>query len=640
MSNLNASEVTEIVNALDMDFEVLRADARNRYDLYALRRDPYVPDEIAREGKLRMLSPLLIHAAQSIRADILMNPTEFTVFPLARERDGSIAQKAEKLAENLERSLAVNWGRLNEGRAIDMDVIWHQLVSPFAVLMLEFQELFIPDQPEWMDDKAYAKLVSDAEHTHLPWHLTVPDPLTCSWVEKDGRPVIFARRYKMLVRDLEAAYSKAPGSVNPDANLVLDGDVLKWVSDDYTRDVSHYKAGFKEVDVMWLDDGENIYHVCQHPGKQVSELLWRGPNPTGRVSAFIVPGNTTPSRKPEDRYEPFLLPLMQSVMQTNNLRSMRATAARNVAGPQRYIAINPEVAKLYIARGEKIPDIKWRHNTMPSVTGDIRSLPSEVPPDWDLVEQGVNAEQQRFLPSPFVHIIDPSVLKAATATSILQAAEAGLRMYGPMMSAYDAVKLDISESMIASIKNGFVDAEIFSHATGEEVVRGLNLERGQVYRMNLQAVDFPHRIHVRTYSRSQAQAAAEYDLALRKWTLPDGSKGPATMDDVITAAGYTDVVAQKMKLAEEAMVENLDPWIQEQAIQAASKEIFYDSGIQLNVGQPIGADGQPTGQPGGGLPRGKTPARVPSTTQHMTSPLVAGPAGGSSGEFLGDQAGA
>src|SRR5690606_23035538 len=110
---------------------------------------------------------------------------------------------------------------------------------------------------------------------------------------------------------------------------------------------------FQEVEMLWLDDGEYIYHIAQNPGAGLQqngeedgtlpggELLWRQPNPTGRVTAFIIPGNLTPARRPEDRYEPFLLPLMQVVMHMNNIRSTRATAARNLAGPHTYIAVDP-----------------------------------------------------------------------------------------------------------------------------------------------------------------------------------------------------------------------------------------------------------------------------------------------------------
>ena len=106
---LDYQEVSEIVESLHRDFAVLRERADARYELYAMRRDPYVPEDIAREGKFRINSPLLMNSAREIRADLMMNPTEFMVVPLARE-SGGISRRMEASSENLERSLAIIWG--------------------------------------------------------------------------------------------------------------------------------------------------------------------------------------------------------------------------------------------------------------------------------------------------------------------------------------------------------------------------------------------------------------------------------------------------------------------------------------------------------------------------------------------------
>ena len=621
MTQLEYSDITEIVTSLDLDFQTLRTDAHRRYELYAMRRDPYVPEEIAREGKLRMLSPLLIDAAKAIRSDIMMNPTEFTVFPLARERDGSISRKTEVQAENLERAQAIIWGRLNEGRRIDREIVWHQLVSPFGVMILEFNELALPDQPEWMKDEAYVNYTEQIEHDWMPWSIYVPDPLTCSWIERDGRPILFARRYKVLARDAEELYSKKRGSVNPEANLRLTKDGFNWVSDDYERDSNAYKAGFQEVEMLWLDDGKYVYHVTQNPGSGTGQVVWAAPNPTDQVTAFVVPGNTTPSRKPEDRYEPFLLPLMQSVLQINDLRSMRATTARNIAGPNTYIAVDPEVAKLKIQRGEKFEEIRWKKNVTHQILGKVESFPSELSPDWDRVENAVTEEMQRFLPSPFVHIIDPAVLKAATATSILHAAEAGLRLYGPLMAVYDAAIRDVMEVVEQSVRMMYPDLDMPVFATGEERTRNHRVAEGSVYRFSLDAIDFPHRLLVRTRGMSQAQAAAQYELALSQWVLPDGSKGPATYDDLLDAANVTDRVAQKMKLAKEAALSSVDPWLRQMAMESAAARIFLESGEQLPLGPEGAAEQQPSG--------------MPNQAQRMASPLIPPPSGGSASGLEG-----
>lgn len=619
MSDLDFQSLLDLASGLENDFEPLREAARRRYDLYGLRKDPYVPDDIAREGKMRVLSALLINSAKTVRADLMMNPTEFGVIPLARERDGSITPKMQTMAENLERALAVIWGRLNEGRRIDRDIIWHQLISPFGVMQLEFSPFVQPDQPEWMSDEAYVDVVQNAEREWMPWSIYLPDPMTCSWMERNNRPVVFARRYHMLLRDLENEYSARVGSVEPDKYLRLDGGRFKWTSHDYPLDRSYAKAGFLEVEMLWIDDGETIYHVCLDPvdSGRTGLLLWSCPNPTGRVTAFVVPGNVTPYRDPVDRYEPFFLDLMNGLSTLNDVRSTRATAARNLAGPHTYVALNPEIVRAYQARGEKLPtSVRWRKGEMHYLLGEVRAMPSELSPDFERVEAAVNEEVQRYLPSQFVNVVDPAVLKAATATSILYSAEAGVRIYGPLMSAYDSSIRDVMESIVISVRQYYPDQDISLYATGEEVASGRPLSRGSVYRFNADSVRFAHKLLVKTRGMTQAQAAAQYDLVLRQWVLPDGTKGPATRDDLIDAANYTDRIAQKMKLAEEAILDQVDPWIQHVAVMAIRDEILLDSGIEL----PIGNQGVP----------GQEPSAIPGGAQRMDAPAVSRVEGGSS----------
>lgn len=631
MDKLDYTEVSEIVQGLDDEFEPLRTDARRRYDLYRMEKEPYVPDDIAREGKFRMLSPLVMHSATSIRADLMMNPTEFSVFPLARESDNTISKTNQQKAENLERALAVIWGRLNEGRFVDREVIWHQLVSPFAIIQLEFNDYAPPDQPEGMSDSAYVRLINQYDSNWLPWRLYVPDPMTCSWVERAGKPILFARKYKVRIRELEDIYNKNRSSTEPDSMLVFDNNRFKWVSDDYDWTKHTPISGTQEIEVSYLDDGKHIYSTVHHPGMPDEGLILSCiPNYAGRVASFIVPGNTTPDRAPENRYEPFLLPLMQAVNQINDIRSIRATAARNLAGPKNYVPLDPDVVKEYVRRGEKLPTgHQWRNNNeVPYLMGKVESLPSELSQDFDKVEERLAEDMARFLPSPYINIVDPAVLKSATATSILHAAEAGLRTYGPLMSVYDAAIRDISEAIIFSYATYFSDPEnelpdLKLYASGDERAGGKPLDKGTFYKMTQPAINFPYKLIVRTRSMSQAQASAQYESKLSQWILPDGSKGPATMEDLIEAANYTDTGAQMMKLAEESMLQTIDPWLQAQAIEAAKEEIFMSDGILLPIGQQDAAMGAPP--PG----QETNPSAMPNTAQRMDAPLVSGPQGGS-----------
>lgn len=618
--DLTYTEIMEAADYLEQRFKPLYEDAKNRYSLYTLRKQPDISEDIARQGQVNILSSLVTHSAHTIRADLLVNPTEFTVIPLAREGGGVPANDAKK-ADNLERSLATMWSQLNEGRRIDKEIIWHQLVSPFGVMILECTGIDLPDQGE-MSNTEFAAFLERYKRTRVPWRVVMPDPLTCFFDGESDTPKLMVRRYKQLAREVERSYGGRKDFKEGNPKLI-DGR-WDWVSEDYEENASRhqYPSFLTEVDMVWLDDGHNIYHVALNKADNKGQLVWKGVNPFGRVSGFIVPGNVTPMRNPEDKYEPFLWSLMQGVDGINMIRTTRATASRNAAGPDSYIAVDPEVVKIYEENKKPLPKShRWKRDELPYIIGEIKQRPSMVDPDMDKLEAGLMNDIQRFLPSPFVHILDPAVLKAATATSILHAAESGLRLYGPLMSSYDSQIKALCDAAIHSLNTYYKDETFYSYATGDEVANGKRLKAGEVYSFSNRDTDFAYRINVRTRSMSQAQASAQYEQAVSQWILPDGSKGPATFDDLIEAANYTDKEAQKEKLAAEALLQQIDPILRKLAMARAIPKIEMETGIQIPAEQ--------LGLFMGGQAPAAQPSGMPNTAQRLDAPLVAGPEGGS-----------
>lgn len=623
---LSYNEIMDSVLSLEIDFKPLRDDARNRYALYTRRREPDISPEIAREGQVDMLSPMVTYAANTIRADLLMNPTEFMTIPLARERDGRIPKDDAKKADNLERALAIIWSRINDGRRVDREIIWHQLVSPFGVMILECGEREVPSQPDGMSAKVYTHILENWEREWMPWSVITPDPMTCAFQERSGKPTIFVRRYKQLIRDVERLYSRKRGDFE-DMDLRFDGANWVWkrMSDDYEPSVYFQSMNsLKECEMLWLDDGVNIYHVALGLYGKGGQIVWQGQNPIGRVSAFVVSGSSTPFRNPQDKYEPYLLPLMQVVDQINNIRTTRATASRNVSGPRTYIPLDPEIVKMYEAAGKKLPVThRWKANETPYLLGPVMEAPAHVDPDLDKIEGALLGELERLMPSPFVHIVDPAVLKAATATSILHAAETGLRMYGPLMSAYDSAIKSLCEGIVFSAVNFYdEDARVYAYATGEEMARGKNLTEGNIYFLNAEAADFSHRLQVKTRSMTQAQAAAQYDSVLKQWILPDGRRGPATFEDLVDAANYTDKAAQIEKRAAEDILDRIDPVIDQMALAQFYAKMKSKTGMDL----PLipGAEQQES-----------SPSRLPNSGQRMDAPFINPLEGGSEATMTG-----
>ena len=331
---------------------------------------------------------------------------------------------------------------------------------------------------------------------------------------------------------------------------------------------------------------------------------------------------------------------MQTVDQLNKIRTIRATASRNAAGPSTYIPLDPQVVLQYAKDNKPLPkSLKFKASETPYTLGEVKEKPMMIDPDMDKLETRLSEDLQRFLPSPFASVLDPAVLKAATATSILHAAESGMRLYGPLMSAYDGAIRDLFEGIVASISRYYKDEPVYTYAMGDEMVRGVNLKQGEAFSLSNKSIDFPFRLTVKTRSMTQAQASAQYDLVLKQWILPDGSKGPATFDDLLDAANYPDKEAQKEKLAAERILNSADPVIQQIALAYAFARIQQNTSVDVatmygamagGADGAMGSGGPPSfpGQEGGGASQAK-PA-MPNQAQRMDSPMLTGPQGGSS----------
>ena len=617
---LTFSEITELANTLHNKFATLRKDAEARYNLFSLRREPEIPDDLAREGQVNVLSPLVEHSANSIRADLMMNPTEFVVIPLARD-NGKVREDDQTKSDNLERALAVIWNQLNDGRRIDKEIIWHQLVSPFGVMVLESHPLEIPDQGD-MDDAEYADYVDDLKRSHIPWSISTPDPMTFSVLMHKGEEKLAVRKYRQVVREVRKTYSK------PGADLVLKDKRWEIVEDDTSTEQrkSWINAAddYEDVEMIWLDNGEDIYICAMNlaDNEKTGTLIHHCPNPFGRVSAFVVGSNVTPLRDPEDMWMPYLHPLMQAVDVINMIRTIRATASRNVSGPDTYVALDPQTIVAHLTAGKELPrEVRWNTDAsrLPYMLGEIKERPAHVDMDLDKLEMQWNKEMEQYTPSPFVNVLDPSVIRAATASAILHSAEASLRLYGPLMSAYDSAIKRVMEAIIYDCKHNY-DEKLYFYANGEEVAGGTNLKEGALYALNSDSLKFAYRLTVRTRAMTQSQAAAQYDLALKMRTLPDGSPGITTIDDLIEAGNFSDKEGQKRALAKEEMLRNIKPQLQQLALARAMVHIEYETGLPMTPPPPP-MDGEKPGGGGGNLP---------NSAQRMDAPMVIGPEGGSS----------
>lgn len=624
-------EIYDQVIALEADFVTFRGEDEQRVDLYTMRRSVDLIEDIARDGQVDILSPDLIYEASKIRADLLAMPVEFTCYPTGRDERGGIKHRDQVRADLIERATAVWWGQQNRGKRLDTSVIWRQLIDRLAIVILECKENAPPDQKRGQSDREYEIDLDSWQQTKNLWRTFEVEPRTCAWEEKEDIPTLLVRRYKQLawktMRDYRGRGPKGPG-----AQLSLEDGKWDWVSDEYVVYETRNAAGggsqavganrLRELEMVWMDDGEWIYICALNDDGKSGLVVYAAPNPVGRVSGVLVPGNKVPLRRPEDRYEPFLWPLMMDTEQLNVIESMRATAAKNVTGANEYVALDPEVAKHIMINGKDLPaPHEWQPGETPYLPGELKTRATPLSEDWDKLEERIEARAARHRLAPVV-AEDPDAAKAGTAAGLLANLESHMRQLNPLVTNWDLAKVQLAEMFHYSIRKGiYADAKGSDYgqfrfpATGKERAHGKTLKAGEVYTLDASTFDFPYEFEAESKQHTEAQAAARYAGKLAQYILPDGKRGPASFADLMDAADYTDQAAQLEVLAKEAILDRLDPWLDEQAQTAASTQIEIDSGIRVPL--PLAQNAQPPAAPAPGAP-GTPPAGAP--------PLSPGPA--------------
>lgn len=628
MSERTASEIVELTDSLEQEFTTLRTYAEAGYQVYKGEEEIKLPPNIPPFFQHNVRTPLLKNTVRSVRADMLIGRTEVTVIPEGDE--AGLNKTLERQGENLAKIHTVLWGMLDEGYRVTSPALFHLLLSPFAVLL-----------PTWGD----SELRADGT-LRMPYRVETPDPLTCFFPARGGRgrPLLFARKYQMMVGDVEKLFSKRSKTEHADGNLRLDSfGHWAWLSDDMLVDsgsqLRNLKDTFRLVTVYYLDDGEQIHYAVQNldvgqdgksPGRGLlgqfrgrqdgTHLIWKGPNICGGVTAVIVPGEETPFREAQYRWEPWLRPLIESNRVANYILTVRASVSGGQVAPPVYFPMTPELIE---ARGKAgltgLPDpMVWEE----SADGSLKSpyswakgeeWPVHQDPDLDKLWQATMADVQRETPS-VLELLDTATLKAITATGQLHLSETIQRRLNPMMSALDFGKQQVLEEMEYAADHAYAKERIALWAGGNETVGGQKLARGTRLELTKAAVDFPHRVVVTTQVITEAQRAARIETWER--TYQDGL---ATHADGFEAAGYTDKVEQTRLLAKEAILREEDPLLRMAARAAYQEVIKLESGIDLSAFQ--GQAPPETAAGGGNGAGGGT---------RMNAPNVPGPAGGSS----------
>lgn len=640
MADLSIAEVIDAVETLRNDYSVMRGERDDSVDVYSRRRIPKLPRNLARDAQVNMLSPEMVDATNVIRSDVLGFSTEVQCIPLARDPGGAVPADHKRKADHLEKADALFLSRIDRNKRLTSMILWRQCNEPLAVVMLECLGIDSLDPLERFPYRAYD---IDLEGT--------------GWEERDGIPTHFGWRFKEKIASIGKTYRRKDSPRGQGFGPTYDGSKWDWapISDDYSAYTGQRTQPrsrlFEEVELGFYDNGEEMYTFAynyQHKwqagplgfGPMVSKregmLLHCGPNPFGRVAAFLVAGNETPLRKPEDHYEPHLLPLRVTVEQQNMIETMRATRSRNLAAPRDYVNSDPEYMREYLKLYGKQPDaIEWADEKTPYVPGEIMARPIQDDEDLDKLEERVAGREERYRPANLAHVLDQDTLTKATLGGILAGIEAGNRRIAPLLNSIDTMR----EHMLACFHHSaayygehFAFDWAIDKTDGFEA-KGGPLEDGAIIHLDGDALDFPHKTVVKTKSRTQSQAQIEYEIAVQRMVaLPDGSPGVGTREDVMAAAGITDTTAQNTQKAKEMILNGIAPDVMEWARVLGKVRIEEESGVNVDLGLQLMQQAMmaATAPPG---PSGPAPAAPPpqdAVTGNVTRSPVTEPTGGGS----------
>lgn len=641
MALKSETEVIADCEALLRETQDLRTEAERYEKLHGMYLLPKLPKDLAREEAVYLLSPDVMFEAYKTVSKVMGFDTEIEAVPQERTAAGTVSTAIQNKVDLIEKGAAVWLYRIDPDRATDGRV-WHrQLVEPCAITVLEMGGIDSPDPKQ-----------------RFPWKWFDVDFEGCGWLEVNEIPTIFSRRYFEYVFKTQELYSGRKDGPGEGKALRYDGREWKWQDPKASDDVGYYREGvmynsdtgrYAKTEKVFLDDGQNIYHVCLNSeakneprfnigsagigrsSRRTGKLVGVYENPFGRVSAFLTGSNVTPSRFVQDRWLPHLLPLITTSQQENDIASIRATAARNRAAPRDYWDPNPEVMKALLTayNGDlsRVPATEWADGKTPIGYGTLQPRPVEIDPDINNLDQRLQERKARY--SANTALQDREVLKASTAAAILAGYDQDAADLSSLVGRHATLLRQLIESWEHSMKwlqkkyPKYANFEFQAIGREASLHGGTKTRSGEDLPLTGKSFDVGHKWYVSIRQRNPGQAQAQFAAAMEGFEpLPDGRPNIGVYDDLFKAKGVSDTRERIATLAKEAGV--YDPELRQYLLDfvkaATQYKLQAESGI--NVGLLPGFADKPNGNGNGAsaLPPGKGPNTGTQTNSPVTVP--------------------
>lgn len=617
---LTAEEVISRVRWIEEDqlLRDMRDRARRRHELHSMLTVPDLPPHLTRGDAVSVNSPDVVWLTNSILADCRSYPTTTSVIP-----QGKYNKDQQDEGDEVEKWYAVKRAQLDDGGRNSHDITWHQCVTGYAVMILHCGAAGDPD----------------------PWRVEVPDPLTCFFPVEGGpmRPSFMARRYTMLVGQVQDRYNSQKRTKFADKTLNFTEEEWKWATplgEDEpveTGDVGNLTTsriglpGVADVvEMMELYLQGHIYHVALHgtistgqgvDGKEFVTrgkdsrfegtngcIVWEADTMTDGIPVVIVPGHVTPLRVPVERFQPILWPAMQCALVINMIRAIRMTKAFNWR-PDVIVEQTPELIAALKEAGVLLEptnvQIEQAGPNIINVGGKAYFWNQPTDDDLDKLETSWTNQMARIMDSQLI-VTTAEVTKQATMGGMQISVGVRKRQQGPMLANKDWGWSEILKMVRASILVYKDNFPVYSEG-GERFKKG-KLESNTAVEITPKMIDFPHKIVVSTQSMTEE----ERRMLIQDWAYRQ-TMGLSTQVEGLEAADYQDIADQVEKLAIDLALKHTTSGWAQQLDAVCSDYIRTSGGILISFGQPP-TQPLPPGQGGNpGQLQGQTSRQIPPT---------------------------
>jgi hypothetical protein len=633
---LNGTEAKELVTSLMQDFSDLHASCKFRHDITHARHgfNSSSVSGITIESKLRdagypIIVPVVsreVDWAASKTVERLSRGYEIHIEP----RHPIDMPKADKL-EIVDANQLLTW---DGGGKLSHAIHRHQAVSPYAGLKINKVPYAPPKRKTGEKADDYNRRVKRWEENYSAFMLSVEDPLSLAFLE-DGllNVTMFVHEYEWPVIDfLEAygTYDKAEYASDPNPILMFHVMEQQFPSIRAGYKMADWSPAFysrKKLKVCEVDNGQQIRIYLQsndttiHDLIPLSDLSEGGsyPNSFGRPCLFPVPGRWNPdATKPEDRYEPLLVALMQSRWNLDFTWSQ--WASRAAERPTQVSELPPQVS-LDIMRMEEeerdrflLKQEELKSGRLNQVLGKVSTLDTGPSEYMSRLYSEQRSEHSQYVPGAALSGNEENrvILSRAPTSSIIRLDELTDEELGMAYRLKYNAFVSILEAHDSYWKAN-PDKELAMTASGEEKVKGKSIPRGYQIRMKSSDWDFDFVRSINRFDDRASTMMANLDIVYKRMSAPDG-QSYVLDEEVVTALGKTNSTEYLAQLRAERRYKNVENLNDALNIAASLERDAALYGIDkqellLRMGQTAPSGGSPPAPAGVGGTQVVPPAR-------------------------------